>query len=142
MSALNQTIGHGSQLQLGSGGGGETFTSINGVMSIDFGSNKVETPENTDMGTTGTKRTFIGGLEDPGDVSVKLNVIPGDSTQASLHAAKDSAQHDFKVIAPGAVFTRAFSGIISSFDLSIPDDKIPTITVKIKVSGPITETTF
>lgn len=138
MAATPQVIGHGSSLQFGTG----TPTIVAGVLSIDFGSNKIETVDVTDMGTSGTVRTYIEGLEDPGDVTVKLNVKPGDTSQAAFHALKGAGATSFTATAPGGAFTRVFSGIITAFDLSIPDEKIPTINVKIKVSGPITETNF
>lgn len=131
---MSQTIGHGTQFELQVG---STYTPIEGVTGADFGSNKVDALDNTDMGTSGTTRTYIGGLENPGDLSVKMNVIPADSSQAALFTAKDGTVHNFKVIYPGAVRTRTFSGIITSIDESVPDDKLPTYTCKIQVSGPI-----
>jgi hypothetical protein len=142
MAETAQVIGHGSKLQLGDGATPEVFTDTEGVLSVDFGSNKIDTVDNTDMGAVGTTRTFTEGLEDPGDVTVKINVKPGNVSQAALHAAKGAGIKNFQAVAPGAAFTRAFAGIITSFDLSIPDDKLPTVTVKIKVSGAITETNF
>jgi predicted secreted protein len=134
-----QVIGHGSQLELGVvNAGTTTYTAIEGVTSIDFGSNKIDTVDNTDMGTTGTTRTFISGLENPGDLSAKINVVPGDTTQAALIAAKGLGVQVFKAIYPGAVRTVSFSGIITSIDESIPDDKLPTYSVKIQVTGPKT----
>lgn len=130
-----QTIGHGSKLQLGDGATPtEFFTDVSGVSSVDFGSNKIDTVENTDMGTPGNLRTFIPGLEDPGDVSAKINVKPGNASQDALWAAKGSTKN-FKVIYPGGIRTVAFSGLIISIDESLPDDKLPTWTLKIKISG-------
>ena len=134
MAGSAQIIGHGSKLELDA-----AVTTTNGILSIDFGSNKVDTHDNTDMGTTGTARTFVGGLENSGDISAKFNIIPGDASQATLRAAKDGQIHTFKAIYPGAVRTRTFSGIITSYDEAIPDDKLPTFTIKIQITGPITD---
>jgi hypothetical protein len=136
---MGQVIGHGAKLELdtsnpANGTSGDTWTQILGTTSIDLGSNKVDTHDNTDLGTPGTKRTFIPGLENEGDISVKINVIPGDATQTTLVAAKGVLSY-FKVIYPGAVRTIVFQGIITSIDESIPDDKLPTLTAKIQVSG-------
>ena len=130
-----QTIGHGSSLELGDGATPEVFTAIDGVISIDLGSNKIDLVDNTDMGTTGTQRTFVDGLENPGDVTVKLNVKPGNVSQASLFAAKGAGVKNWKVVYPAAVRTISFAGICLSVDESIPDDKLPTLTAKIQVSG-------
>jgi hypothetical protein len=133
---MSQVIGHGSQLELGNGASGtEIFLPISGVLSIDLGSNKVDTHDKTDMGTPTNKRVFIGGLENSGDISVKLNVKPGDASQLALATAKDGLEHNFKAIYPGAIRTIFFAGIITSIDESIPDDKLPTYSVKIQISG-------
>lgn len=138
---MGQTIGHGSKIQIGDGGSPtEVFAEIAGVSSIDFGSNKIDTVDNTDMGTAGNLRTFVSGLEDPGDVTVKINVKPGDTTQASLWAAKGTTKN-FKVAYPGGIRQIAFAGLVTSIDEAIPDDKLPTWTAKIKVSGAKTVTT-
>lgn len=138
---MSQTIGHGTSFELGGGPGGsgpEVFTPIAGVLSVDFGSNKVDAHDKTDMLTTGTTRKYVGGLENPGDASVKMNYLPGDTTQASLYTAKDGAEHNFKVVYPGSVATESFAGIITSIDKAVPDDKLPTLTCKIQISGPKT----
>jgi hypothetical protein len=88
------------------------------------------------MSVAGNNRVFVGGLHNPGDVSIKFNLKPGDTSQASLWAINgDGLNHDFKVIYPGAIRTVTFSGIVSGMDESNPDDKIPTFTCKIQVSG-------
>ena len=134
---MTQAIGHGSKFETGNGATPtEVFTAVNGVMSIDLGSNKVDALDTTDMGTAGIQRTFIGGLENSGDVSVKINALPGDATQATLFTQKDGTLHNFKAIYPASATTISFTGIITSIDEAIPDDKLPTYTIKIQVSGP------
>lgn len=131
-------IGHGSKLQLGnSGGQGETYQTIAGCQSIDFGSNKLDSVDVTTLDGPPV-RQFIPGLENPGDISAKFNVLPGDTSQAGLFASKDGLVHDFKVIYPGAVRTITFQGFVTSIDESIPDDKSPTFSVKIQITGPKT----
>lgn len=139
---MAQKIGHGSALQLGDGATPtEVFTSIVGVTQISFGSGKVDTIDTTEMLTAGTTRIYDDGLEAPGDVTVKLNIKPGDTTQTSLFTAKAAGgTHNFKVVYPGTVKTRAFAAIIVSIDEDIPDDKLPTYSLKLQVSGPIVDT--
>src|SRR6185437_7766462 len=122
-------IGHGTQFEIETGTPG-TYTAIDGVLSVDFGSNKVDALDNTDMGVVGSKRTYEGGLENSGDVTIKINVKPGNASQTFLFTSKDGAAHNMKVIYPGNVRTKSFSGIILSIDESIPDDKLPTYTAK------------
>src|ERR1041385_6332392 len=146
-------IGHGSKWEIGGPNSTDPYTEINGVNSAYLCSNKVDVIDNTDMQPTGTTRTFEPGLENSGDLTIKYNVKPGDATQALIASNKGTLvyhkviyQRAFigrtlvyhKVIYPGAVRTRTFQGIILSADESIPDDKKPTGTVKIQISGPIT----
>lgn len=126
------TIGHGTVFNLISG---STTTPINGVDSVSFGSDKVDSLDTTNMSTSGISRTYQGGLEDPGDVSVKLQYLPGDTSQGTLFTAKDGTVHNFSVVYPGSVATETFSGIITSIDKDVPNDKIATLTCKIKLSG-------
>lgn len=136
--STGQTIGHSSQLELQVG---SVYTAINGLVSGDFGSQKRDALDTTDAGTTGTTRTFIGGLENPGEWSGKFNYLPGDVTQNDLWAADDGAIHSFKFIYPNGTNMRVFSGIVlSSKDISAPDDKLVTFSVKIQLTGASTDT--
>jgi hypothetical protein len=132
-------IGHGSTLTVIGPTGTSTVNAAVACLSIDFGSNKVDTPETTDMLTPGTTKVFIPGLENSGDVSVKYNVKPGDPGQAALATAKGQI-YDFKVTYPGNVRTRVFTGIVNSIDESIPDDKAATKSAKIQINGSLVDT--
>ena len=130
---MSLTIGHGSALKIVDNP--SATVTVAGVTSIEFGSSKADALDSTNMGTAGKTRTFIGGLVDSGDVTVKGNWVPGDVTQAALEDAMDSDLHEFEVVYPSAVATESFSGLVTSFDKSITDDKAATFTAKIKVSG-------
>lgn len=132
------TIGHGAQFEVNTTG--STYVAVAGCLNGDFGSNKVDTLDTTDVGTTGITRTFTGGLEDPGDFSAKFNYLPGDATQQDLRTQKDGAAHTYKWLKPGGAQLRQFSAIIQSIDYSDPDDKLQTFTVKLKLTGPVTDT--
>lgn len=137
-----EVIGHGSKLQLGDGAPTtEVFQEIKGTTQITFGSSKLDTPETTNMGSTGITRTYGTGLRTPGDVTAKINYIPGDASQQALSlAAQAGLKHNFKVILPAVSLTRAFNASIVSFDLDVPDDKIPTYSLKLTLTGDYTET--
>ena len=132
-------IGHGSVLTIIGPTGTSTINLPLACTSVDFGSNKVDTHDVTDMATTGLGRVKIAGLENSGDVSLKYNVKPGDTGQQALETAK-GLLYDFKLVYPGSVRTRSFTGIVTSIDESIPDDKAATKTAKIDISGLITDT--
>jgi hypothetical protein len=132
-------IGHGSKLTILGPTGTTTVNKILACMSIDFGSDKVDTHDTTDMLTPGTQRVKIPGLENSGDLAIKFNVKPGDASQQALRAAKGQL-YDYVVTYPGNVRTRSFTGIVSSIDESIPDDKAATGSAKIDISGAIADT--
>ncbi len=141
---LGALIGHGTTLEiLGPTGGTQLATPLSVVcISVDPGSNKVDTPDVTDMGTEGTTRQYTAGLENPGDVSIKFNYKPGDLGQAGLIAAK-GVLTNYKITAPApSTWTRAFSGILQGVDFTFPDDKPITGSAKIQISGAVTDTTM
>lgn len=136
---MAQIIGHGSTLQIdttvgGTGIAGDTWTTVAGITTMGLGSDKVDTHDNTDLGTTGIHRSYISGLQDDGDVSVKMNVVPGDASQLAFLTGKAKPIF-YKIVYPGAVRTIAFQGILVSIDEEIPDDKLPTFSGKIKITG-------
>lgn len=131
-------LGHGSKLTIVGPTGGTAAKKDLACLSIDTGSNKVDTPDSTDMLTAGTTRTYGAGLEAPGDVTVKYNSNPTDLSQAALHTAK-GLMYDFIIEYPGGAWFESFSGIVTGVDESVPDDKYITRTAKIQVSGPRTE---
>ena len=132
-------IGHGSTLTILGPTGTSTINATLACLSIDFGSNKVDAIDTTDMATPGIARTKTGGLENSGDVSIKFNVKPGDAGQQALATAKGAGLYDFKVAYPGGVRARTFTALVISLDESIPDDKAATKTAKLEVSGTISD---
>lgn len=136
-------IGHGSKISMvGPTGGTQLTTPVDlACLSIDTGSNKVDTPDTTDMLTTGTQRTFTPALENSGDVSIKWNYKPTDPGQAAFILTK-GVLYNFKITAPSpCTWTRTFSGITQGIDYSFPDDKPITGSAKIQISGAIVDAT-
>lgn len=132
-------IGHGSKLVIkGPTGGSALGTPLNvACTSIATGSNKVDTPDSTDMLTAGTARTFIAGLENSGDFSIKFNFKPADAAQVAYLATKGIAT-DFAIVAPGGAWSLDFSAINTGVDYDFPDDKPVTGSSKAQISGPVT----
>src|ERR1700743_762370 len=128
----------GSQFQLGNGGSPtETFTTISQVTAVDFGSYKADTIDVTTADNTDGFRRFSGTLQDPGDVSVTLLYNPNDATHAALLAARNAGNHNFKEVVPNFL-TRSWNGVITSWEEKLTLDKATEVTLKIKISGPLT----
>ena|SRR5882724_5893799 len=132
----------GGQFQLETTFGSGTFTTITQVKSVDFGSFKVDTPEVTSADNTDGVRRYIATLQDHGDASVSIIYNPADTTHAALRTASlaqgTAATHNFKVVNPSGFLTYTFAGIITTFETKITLDKETDLSVKIKISGPLT----
>jgi predicted secreted protein len=136
---MSQKIGHGAQLKYNSTG--TTFVVVPGVTQAGFSSSKTDVVENTDFGTAGNAKTFIGGMFDPGDFSAKINVVPGDADQAAVRDwLGDGVNHKFQFIDSSGIETAAFDAIVVSMDEDTQLDKIATYSLKLKVTGPVVYT--
>jgi hypothetical protein len=124
-------------------GAGQTFEinaayNLSRLTDISYSGSKVDTVDTTDtsVGQQGFK-TFIGGLQDAGDVTVKGIWYPGDASQEYVKTVVgDNAT--FVHTLPNSLGTLSFAGIIVSFDHSAPMEKAGEWTLKVKVSAGIT----
>jgi hypothetical protein len=127
----------GGLFQLGNGASPEVFTTITQVDSVDFSGEKRDTQKVTTADNTDAIDRFVGTTKDPGECSVELFWNPGDTTHQSLQTANDGATHNFKRTIGS--HTRSFAGIIQGINFKEQIDKPTKATMKIKISGPITE---
>jgi hypothetical protein len=134
----NPKIGHGAKVQYSSDGG-TTWNTVKGVTSDGVGSSKADVLETTSYDTAGHQKTFVGGLFDPGDYTLKVNAIPGDVSQSTIRGwAGDGIAHLFQVIDSSNIESKQFNAFVVSFDESNTNDKIGTRDLKMKVSAAIT----
>jgi len=131
----------GGQVQIGDGATPENFTNIDQVQDCDFSSDKVDTEDVTTADNTdGTKR-FTDREFDPGEFSATILWNPQNASHQQLNAAYLArGSHNFKRINPGGFGTRAFSGIIVSLSLKQNQSKGTVASLKVKLSGPYTQT--
>jgi hypothetical protein len=121
-------------------GAGQTFE-INGAYSltrltdISYSGSKVDTIDTTDtsVGQQGTK-TFIFGLNDAGEVTIKGIWYPGDASQEYVKTVQ-GVPATFVHTLPNNLGVISFSGGIVSYDHSAPMEKSGEYTLKIKISG-------
>ncbi len=130
----------GGQFQIGDGGNPtEIFTTIAQVVDVDFNGSKRDTEETTSADNTDAYKRFAGRLIDPGGVTIDIWWNPNDPTHQQFANANDGAAHNFKSIVPG-FGTRSFAAIIETpLDLKFEINKGVKKQIKLKVSGPITE---
>lgn len=132
-------VGYGMQLSFLSLGSEVT---LKGLQSVQFGSNKVDSVETTDTNAVNGVKSYIPGLEDPGDCTVVCNSLPEDTTQqalAALKTAKTVATFGFVYPAAAGGGSKTFQGFVTSADENLPLEKEAKITYKIKItSEPLT----
>jgi Lambda phage tail tube protein, TTP len=124
-------------------GAGQTFE-FNGdyilsrITDVTYSGSKVDTADTTDtsVGQAGYK-TFIAGLQDAGDVSIKGIWYPGDISQEAFKATLGN-NATFVHTLPNNLGTLSFAGLAISFDHTSPMEKAGEYTAKIKISGAVT----
>ncbi len=127
----------GGLFELGNGASPEVFTAITQVHAVDFSGEKRDTQKVTTADNTDGVDRFVGTTKDPGDASVDLIWNPADTTHQSLQTASDGLAHNFKRVIGS--HTRSFAGIITSLTFKEEIDKPTKASLKIKITGPITE---
>ncbi len=115
------------------------FTTLAGVNSVAFSGDKVSTDKTTNMQSANGVDTYISGTTEPGTVDVKGQFLRGDASHLSLLAIKAAGLAvNFVANYPSGGFD-SFSGIVESYTPSIPLDKVATVDIKIKITGPIVQ---
>src|SRR4029077_12204597 len=120
----NPLIGYGLAFDFASVLSPAVFTTLEGVQSVTLGSAKVDQIDVTTVDTPNRTKVFISGLEDPGDVTIAGNYLPGDTSQVALWAIKSAGVAvPMKIVYPASLGTASFTGIVLSLDVSFPLDK-------------------
>jgi hypothetical protein len=124
-------------------GAGQTFEfngdyTLSRITDVTYSGSKVDTADTTDssVGQAGYK-TFIAGLQDAGDISIKGIWYPGDISQEAFKAILGT-NATFVHTLPNNLGTLSFAGLVVSFDHAAPMEKAGDYTTKIKISGGVT----
>ena len=138
-------IGHGSLLKRGNGASPEIFETIAEVTNINPPDTEGEDVKVSHMESPGGFHEYIPGMQEGGEVSFTINLIPAHPTHNSttgLAADKRTrATKNWKIELAGNVATWAFSGYVKGFKVAIPVDDKVAADVTIKVTGEPTLTT-
>jgi hypothetical protein len=133
-------IGYQTFLQRGDGAAPENFNNIIEITSIKGPGAKVDMKDATSMSSPSQTKECIPGLEDPGQVQLTANWVPGDPQHALILADKSNKTlKNWKIVLPAQIGkTWSFAGYVSAFEPDYPlDDKIVT-TITIDITGPST----
>jgi predicted secreted protein len=126
---------------------GTTFTQVMQTKNIQYSGQKKDFVDTTTTTSTGGYKTSKGTLKDPGSITFDCVFLADDPGQLALAAAYDAdtiltVKHVYKA-QPG--FTtgpiNTFTAEVEQFPLPGSDEtKVATISVSLKISGPITQT--
>lgn len=118
-----------------------TFNNVIEILDIKGPGSKVDAKDATSMSSASGVREYIAGLEDPGQVQVTVNWVPGDVQHAGILSDKSNKTTRNWRIAFPAGFSKsnfAFAGFVIDFSPSYPiDDKIQA-QLTIQITGPST----
>ena len=151
--ATKGSTGKGAILAIGSGGTGETFTSVMQLKQIEISGQTIKFDDLTNLGSTAqgavTLEEAMPVTASPGQIKISGIFLPTDPGQMSLASAYLSAAlTDFKITFPlfpgqtasGMIY--AFSGWVQDMPgaVSIDFSKTITFSTTIKLNTPITVT--
>lgn len=127
--------------------GGTTLLQVMQTKNIQYTGQKKDFVDTTTTTSTGGYKTSQGTLKDPGSMTFDCIFLATDPGQLALAAAYDAntvltVKHFYKT-QPG--FTsgpiNSFTAEVEQFPLPGSDEtKVATISVSLKISGPITQT--
>jgi len=134
------TAALGTLLKLGDGGGPETFTTIAEITNIGGPSLAQDPIEVTSHSSTSGWKEFVGGLKDGGEVSLEMNFLPANATQAYGTGVLDDLYNgvlrNFQLVFPDTANTTwAFAALVTAFEVAAPVDGKLGVTATLKLSG-------
>jgi predicted secreted protein len=114
------------------------FTDVAELRTIQFTGSKYDLADVTNM-DSGNFREWLPTLADSGELSTSGNYIPSDLSQKDLTSFYNTARLvNWKVTLPNSLGVISFAGYVSSLERDLPVDKEAMVTIKIKITGPIT----
>ncbi len=128
MSTTNAMTGQGTKFK-------KDTSEIAEINSISGPTMSRETIDVTVLSTVDGYRRFIGGLRDPGTVSLDMNFTP--ATYAIMKADfEDEDEQTYTIELPDGS-TLVFSGLVTECPIEVPIGDKVTANVTIQVSGSV-----
>lgn len=132
MSGIN---GFGTQFQRGDGAEPEVFTTIANSTNISGPGLSRETIDVTAHDSPDGWMEFLGGLKDPGEVSVDINYDPADH-DTLVADFEDDDPRNYRIVFPDTGQTTwSFPGIMTGFEPEAPYDDKLAASLTFKVTG-------
>lgn len=139
----NAALGYGVKLKMGDGASPEVFAEIGEIKDLND-EDSAELKEATNHQSPGSRREYIGGLIDGGEITFTVNYDPDGAThdrttglQAFIRQTKN-----FQLEEPGNTDGYQFSAVITNVGKAYPVDDIMEMSVTLKKSGALTTYTI
>ena len=130
MSGLD---GFGTKLLRSDMGSSPTFTELAGITSISGPGISREILDVTAHDSADAYREFLGGVKDPGEVSVDVNYDPSEH-DVWVDDLDDVTPRDYQIEFPdGTIWD--FAAFLTSFEPTAPFDNKLTASASFKVTG-------
>lgn len=138
------TIGYGSLFEVSDSAASPNspleWVSVGEVASIKPPSSTTDQIDVTHMQSPGGRREFVAGLIDSGECSFEMNYVPGSTGDqlllAILALAPGLRARVCRITYPNYV-SDTFTGVLMTYEPTVPVDDKMTATVTFKVSGEI-----
>lgn len=139
MADTQARIGHGITFRMADVATPTSFTYIAEIGDVGLPSDDTDMVEATHMQSPNRDREYIFGLNEAGEVSFDMNLVPGSASDLALIAAKGKKKL-CEITFPNGVQT-LFVGLRQAYEKSAPVDDKMSASVNFKVSGTPTQTT-
>lgn len=137
MAETEAMIGWSTKFEIDLAASGVDWQEIAEVYDISAPSFTIDEIDATHMQSPNRTREFIAGLTDPGECSFEMNFIPGSDSDVLLQRIRSTGEQvTCRITFPNDV-TWTFTGILRTYEPSIPTADKMTATVTFRVSGSI-----
>lgn len=129
---MNKYVGLGFVLKMNT----TAIAGIRGMSHSEASGVAVDATVEDDLSASDRFMRKLGGLVDPGSLTLNLAYDPADTTQRSLNSALASGTtQSFEVMFPTTTISESFSGIVNGVGQEIPFGELVTCQVRIDKSG-------
>jgi hypothetical protein len=111
---------------------------LSDITDVTYSGSKTDAADTTSAAAVSGYRTFIPGLSEAGEVTVKLVWYPGDASQEYVKTLVGVNNITVVHTLPNSLGTLSFTGLVVGYDHAAPLDKAGDATLKIKISGVVT----
>ena len=117
---------------------GANWVNISEIKNIGGPSMSRNTIDVTSLDSTGGYMEFIGGLKDPGGVTLAM-IFRRDTYDIMKTDFENDTLKNYEIFLPDAEYTSfEFEGLVTELPLTIPTDDVVACDVTIKISGEVT----